>query len=1190
MPFDHVAFVDDFRCHADGEHPDGWQIERHSHYPHEHGYAMSGAYGILVPGNKHIPLTPPLADATVEVVCRADALCSRTAGLVVFFRYQVDGQEGYAIRCQWKADGVTAAFGTARGVQFIQEEEQKAGVAIADVSVPVRLKLVIRGTSFQLFFQGLPLAQFQDSAGRFAQGRIAFDRVHFPGPCLLSEVRILASEPIPSEPLWPPFTAEIPVDLHGMDEPFRYRFEGWREPGRIRLVVRLSGGLPDKPEGTSGWFKETEELRRPYVGFRGRDGQGEARWHLVNGSVGFLKSPDGRNFLFVPTDAQTPVEATLYLPQWSEDQSLVIGYEHYCHSSTLHLQGGPAEALVSVPSGAILHAGVPLAPGALTLEVRSPADKIICGRIPAGHPLFDKAAAFARNNHFFMENEPIRFEAIVRFRDPTIGQDELTVRVGMENVFGEPMPYSALLPLAASPDALSATLADRLDARSWTAQIVPTDAVPVGVYHLRVDVMQAGRVVAQRRLAFEVMSEDPAAAAPPVVSGLPALYCMPHETKGLRTSVFCPWNGAGVDAAHYLSGQVYPVPFYRQTRAWEILRLYRRRSVAGTTYGTNDQAFEANTDVLAHVDLAELWACGEPGRYRYYLTTPGEYSGTLLDALKAFMQGPTFEAKPGSSLSYEAIKDLTTLPLAMILELLDKHWTPWADFANDWSAKVVAKWTAALKQTNPRAGRISYGPIPSFVSPYKTDFFTRQVCLDFATGWTQHFEFMFLEDYPDCCGYPFQRGPFQLAAMKLAAPGLKQYPEFYGLGSCPTDGSVLYGSPPYGYSNPTPGAYRKRIFEFVCATVWFCGGAYEYWRDDGFHASGWRAEHFAEFLRTWAQIRSHRPVKPLRTAAFATSREACRAHVEYVEKNVTDQHRIDLVNTAEECVAFAYEQARVDGQLAGFVTRLQDVHALDSADVHTLVLPPLCAVPDDQKQAIRRLHERGVNLVAFEDVAGLEDLFGVSLRRTAAAVRRVRLNPAWRDRPNWSALASVEERTAHPLCTAAYEAAGAEAILDGFEEHGAAVPALLTHSTQWGRTALFATPPTIIRRADPQSHEFGRLSISELINRSMALILRELGNSAVSATAGKLIAYRDAAGNTTVIVAEDAHPGMGVPIAPLVTLRAAGLDASRLTCDRPFAVVASDAQHVVLRLWLAPQDSAFIVVPAKDAVAERKRK
>ena len=55
------------------------------------------------------------------------------------------------------------------------------------------------------------------------------------------------------------------------------------------------------------------------------------------------------------------------------------------------------------------------------------------------------------------------------------------------------------------------------------------------------------------------------------------------------------------------------------------------------------------------------------------------------------------------------------------------------------------------------------------------------------------------------------------------------------------------------------------------------------------------------------------------------------------------------------------------------------MHELSPEDIDILVLPPLCGVTQKQLDAIRELHARGVNLLAFETVDGLEDLIGVEL-------------------------------------------------------------------------------------------------------------------------------------------------------------------------------------------------------------------
>jgi hypothetical protein len=136
--------------------------------------------------------------------------------------------------------------------------------------------------------------------------------------------------------------------------------------------------------------------------------------------------------------------------------------------------------------------------------------------------------------------------------------------------------------------------------------------------------------------------------------------------------------------------------------------------------------------------------------------------------------------------------------------------------------------------------------------------------------------------------------------------------------------------------------------------------------------------------------------------------------------------------------------------------------------------------------------------------------------------------------------------------------------------------------TRWGRTAFYTIPPTVVRRSNARIPTYGQESISELVNRATAIVLRRLGRPAVETTAGKILAFRDDRGNAHVIVEEDAWPHPGGPIDPLVTLRLPEARADAVTCDKPFSVVAAGDGALQLRLHLAEHESARIRIAGRS--------
>jgi hypothetical protein len=280
-----------------------------------------------------------------------------------------------------------------------------------------------------------------------------------------------------------------------------------------------------------------------------------------------------------------------------------------------------------------------------------------------------------------------------------------------------------------------------------------------------------------------------------------------------------------------------------------------------------------------------------------------------------------------------------------------------------------------------------------------------------------------------------------------------------------------------------------------------------------------------------------------------------------------------VYNTTEEAPAWAYEMARVDGQMAGIATRLEAIEGLTARDVHTLVLPPLYDLSDAQRTAIRRLHEQGVGLLAFEVVPGLEDLFGVT--ETAVpetGLRNIQVNADLPNNPllELAGLTEYTETVDHPM---RYAAAGAQVLLQG------EAPVLFLHQTRWGKSALYNLPPTLVRR-DALDARFGEgaESVSELINASARLVLRALGTPEVETSEGKLIAFRAQDDTVVVIVEEDAFPQAPRTIHPKIGIRLPGVRAADIACDREYSVVTSAPDVVSVRVVLNEHESAVLKI------------
>lgn len=1203
-------FTDNFSAYGDHEHPDGWVVERHTDRVHQHGWVEAKAYNILCRGNKHIPLTPPLKDFTLSFQGRGDDGAAN-AGCYIFFRYDSDLRAGYYIKRQWGTSGGKTYYGVCGldADQLLETKSDPAPRKNRAVNEWNEIRLEVQGNTFTVFHNNDQVGRFDDAENRYPDaGCVAFDRDRpteygARGPFFLKRVCIRAAQVPPPATLWKPFRVEFPADHNGIVSPFYYQLETAAYANHVQITARLTGGPAERHDPVLLRYRDAnagrwqnERLINPYLRLERPGGGSIGTYYLFRGAVGLKEHWDRRAPGLPPADIECPVERVIRLPALPADPNVFIGYDFYEAEERNWMKGGPTEAWVDPRRGVVISSGVPLKESTLCLEIRSPPDKAISALISKDEPRRAKALEFARSNHYFMEKERVRFSIRIRHRWPDFKRDNVRTEWVLEDVFRQPLKAGQRCQLRLSHDTEASRRQSRLGAQTLVSGWVSPGSLPVGVYHIVARVRRGTELLAETRRAFEIISPDPSKPSPPQASGLPELLFYESSDFVSSADVFDPWTGRGVDEGHYVSHNGFRASFAEAHRTWSVVHLYRRKwwLVLADPLRKNPEDLP---ELVRQADLVnasglfkrfDLWL-----RHTYRQPSSPQKGPGVFDVLLEFLQSPAGIQSGDAKLKADDIRLAGELSEDQFMILVEHYWKPWLEFFNRWYAQTYRPQAYARSRAlNPICEWGCGGTYPPYGSVYKSAWFPNYMGRNLRSGWTRSINGpMRLESYPWVCGYPIQRDVFQLAAMKLEAPELRLYPEVYSLTGIPADFHVMLGSPPYARAAPPAASFRKRFFEYSYAAVWFGAKGFDFWNDNGFQPKHWGREQFSEFLSAWSVIRRARPKKPLRTTAFVYSQAACRQHPDTLERYVPRYYQDgkgpvffgDIYNTAEECVAFAYEQSRADGQLAGFIVDLEQIRRLSARDVHTLVLPPLLGLTDTDREMIRKKHAAGINLLAFESVPGLEDLFGVAPLKEPVVLGGIRMHAAAARKKPWLELKDDRETILHALCRSAYRCQGSRIVLDGLDHQGRfAAPALVKHLTRWGRTALFTIPPTVVRRESGDAvFSYGKASISRLINQATAYILRELGSPQAETTAGKLIGFWDTTDQARLIVEEDNHPRPARAIEPIVTICLPRLTAKRIRCDRPFEVISVKPACIRLRLSLRPNECAMITVGGK---------
>jgi hypothetical protein len=357
------------------------------------------------------------------------------------------------------------------------------------------------------------------------------------------------------------------------------------------------------------------------------------------------------------------------------------------------------------------------------------------------------------------------------------------------------------------------------------------------------------------------------------------------------------------------------------------------------------------------------------------------------------------------------------------------------------------------------------------------------------------------------------------------------------------------------------------------------GNKFHFWNDNGFHIRNFEKNGLKELIGAWGNVIKNKPVRPVRTTCFLVDLDLIAEHPDHYEKNcnVHTQWK-DVFNTAEEALAYSYNSARNTGIPAGFVTSLDDLKYLSPDMTDLLVLPPLNRkIKKEHIASIRQLHQKGVSLLGFENVHGLEDLFGVKPLEKAMKVQKIGVVPEYT--VNVGIL--DDEFTEHELCKACYENQGASVVLSGTEQADGAmdIPVLLTNKTKWGITAFFNVPPTVVKRDSfIERIGFGQECVSTIIREASKFIIKKLSTPCVCVLGANPIAFYDEKGEIAIVVEEKSPEYSDTnryPRAFLLNINLPDIKSGNISCDKDYSVACEKPGNIVLRLFLEKYGTAL---------------
>lgn len=1154
-------FFEDFKLHDEKGQSYRIDIERHSSFSHGHSKILEdGKYHILLNGNKHFFMTPPLRDFRLELDFSMIQYNPEFGyGIIFYFRYDRKLKKGHELVCRWTKQHLLQI-----GVDGVCVYEKQYD-AIPDFSARTAV-FELTDMRGRLSFMEEDISFVCPERSDLPQkGEVGTDLVFAPSSSMtISKIRLDSDDPLPKQRLGRKLEFVL-SGVQGCTEPVRYSVEvnsygdGYAEVDCV-LAGTIHGRGKRINSGGRGWCYELDRLTRPYI--RIESAGKEYKNILFANEMMLLMDPDeGRLCRKLFPNIPWPLHLTLVCRDFPQEYIVAAGYEHLLHEPWAFAENGPYEQIRGM-DGKLIFEGDSLRGRNVSIRVKSPEDKLITSRIPKGIPEYKKALKHAREQHYFYDDETVCFEYGIFFRKEFYDAKEFSFFCEVQDPYGRAVP-GVMFDLTDADWKFHADFFACISKR-----IILKAPLPSGVYHLKVIVKAGFKPLYDDCIVFEVLPEAEDAPPPPIASGMPMILSMNNEIKNLETDAFDPLGDFGGCGHYYSMVMRYPV-IGKKLKIWEILKVYHRKwFLMLTTRNTADTSLgESNTELIRHADYLDQNERLQT--FPQFIFLCPYYSGFVLRSLKEFI----LEKKPELKLTTPEIIDSILaeapekgyLSCDQLEEIVEKCWEEWVEFKCGVIERENKDFVEKILAINPKIARGGYGPFGLYVANYKSAYSIRLgrngQRVDPVTN--ANGSFFFLEDYHLSCDYPITRPSFFVASYKLLYPeGRKLYPEiYYGGGVGCNDGAVYQAHPPYGIYEVYDSHQRRIVYTFGYATPFYKDGKYDYWRDYGFHCPTPPKNALRHFLCAWGNLLRNSPAKQLSAPFLVADPLLFKLHGDYFEGDCaynipTLDSWGDVCNTAEEAIAYSFMELSADGFNTPVQTLLVELGSLTKEMAPFLVLPPIVkGVSEKILESIRAAHERGIHLLAFESVCGLEDLFGVSKRKEKINIR-----------------SAGNETFYHKCANALYEADGAVSILNGSAVVGEKenIPLVLTYETQYGRTAFFNIPPTVVRREDyRQKLGFGEATISESMREAMKNVAGYLAPFPdVKTERGAINACISVNGDVIVTLSEDS-PCYGdltdYPVAFRFRIAFPGIENASIEADAPYSIAEKGSGFIVIR-------------------------
>lgn len=955
---------DDFTSYNQNKIPYSFSVERHTETANLHAGITEKGFALKSVGNRFILNSPEFKNAVFKMNFTISYPQEIDPCFQIIFGYDKRTRIGSAIQITYniKEKLLYAVLVSVKNSEYTPVSDTFEKAWELPQSGYTLLTFEVNNYEIQLKIDD---AEFAFTCQN-VKGSLAIDRSCFIGELIVKDITFVSDDSFAEEKIIKTAPLNIPM-INGGDIPYTIQYEIVKIDDEYYMTASLDGGTQaralNKNERAGQYVAEIDYMDSPYVGLC--NDSGEIILNIASGEKCFV---DPNIFFDCQKDffgnTELPIISCYKLDNFIPvpDCEFIFGYKKLLCKG-FSQQSGACEFRFSA-DGKLTYQG-----GALNgddlYELKSPHNKKAISYISESSPEYKNIVNHLKSNHYFAFDEEISF--CLLFRTVT-DAEYFTFKAEIKNVFETEVLAEATLTSSSTPWKKSYT---------ETKSEVTFKPLPVGVYKIVYTVFYGDAEYKTISHAFEVY--DPSSdICPPIASGLPFMFTMNNEQKKLARNGFDLSNPmSSCDFEHYIScATTTPVEAEKQ-RIWENIKIFGRTWFAWLAIRTCDDYLSPthnetikNADFLFHsginTDCDPLGAYSTyPNRIDHWCSRYYSFPEPQRLINEFFAKHPELSEKLSFNINDAKITE------NMYRELISIGGDTLIDYLNEAKHLYVSSHNRELEKINSNVKRAVYGPTAPYFSPTLTHHSLRYSGFPDDNRLSEEYfnGFAIFEDYPFSCSYQTYRGSFAVMTLLLYHPQLTIYPELYtgSRGGC-IDGAVKYAHAPMGDYECPPYQNSLQAFEYVFNTAHKTKNGYKYWNTYGFHRGLDTCDYINEFVKNWHYAAEHKPVKPLRSAAYI---------VDYSGDKDFYRPECNFYNQSESGQTIVYECTREAGLPCGFGITFDSLEALTAEECDLLIIPSLANAEEKYIAEIRRLYNDGVNLIALSDISGLEDIFGV---------------------------------------------------------------------------------------------------------------------------------------------------------------------------------------------------------------------